>query len=113
MRTLPRYTAEFKADAVASLAKTGRSLPEVARDLGIAITSLRSWYLLAEMAKKKSKKPPLKSASPAVFVEGEAPQDEIKRLERELSSAHKEIEDLKLDRAILKKAAAFFAKESE
>ncbi len=40
-------------------------------------------------------------------------KDQIRALERELAAARKEIEDLKTDRDILKKAAAFFAKESE
>ena len=40
-------------------------------------------------------------------------KDQVRRLERELAAARKEIEDLKTDRAILKKAAAFFAKENE
>ncbi|HEY8079335.1 MAG TPA: hypothetical protein VIF62_34630, partial [Labilithrix sp.] len=43
----------------------------------------------------------------------EAPEEKIDRLEREVTELRKENDSLKLDRAILKKAAAFFAKESE
>ena len=114
MRTRPTYTPEFRADALALLERTDRSLNEVARDLGISCGALRGWYQHAEMAKKKKLKPQLHSAPPAADgVERESTKDQVRRLERELAAARKEIEDLKTDRAILKKAAAFFAKESE
>ncbi len=113
MRTRPTYTPEFKADALELLGRTDRSIPTVARDLGIASTTLRSWYLTAEMAKKKPKKPRTNTESPSDAVERESAKEQVRRLERELTAARKEIEDLKTDRAILKKAAAFFAKESE
>lgn len=113
MRTRPSYTSEFKADAVALLARSDRSLPSVARDIGVSVASLRSWYEAAEMAKKKAKKQPLVLTPGVETNEQESPRDRIKRLERELAAAHREIDDLKMDREILKKAAAFFAKESE
>ena len=113
MRTRPTYTKEFRADALALLERTDRSLNEVARDLGISCGALRSWYQMAEMAKKKSKKPQADAPPTAGGAERESAKEQVRRLERELAAAHKEIEDLKTDRAILKKAAAFFAKESE
>jgi len=88
----------------------------VARDLGVSSTTVRSWYLHAEMAKKRKKpKVPLADASSAVAdaVERESAKEQVRRLERELAVAQKQVEELKLDREILKKAAAFFAKESE
>jgi transposase len=113
MRTRPTYTAEFRADALDLLARTDRSLNMVARDLGISCTALRSWYQTAEMAKKKPKKPPATATPSTDTVERESAKEQIRRLERELAAARREIDDLKTDRAILKKAAAFFAKESE
>lgn len=111
MRTRPTYTAEFRTDALALLDRTDRSINQVARDLGVANTTLRAWYQSAEMAKKKPKKQT--SAAATNGVERESAKEQVRRLERELTAARKEIEDLKTDRAILKKAAAFFAKESE
>lgn len=114
MRIRPTYTAEFRADALELLARTDRSINQVARDLGVANTTLRAWYQSAEMAKKKPKKPHATAAPTATdAAERESAKEQIRRLERELATARKEIEDLKTDRAILKKAAAFFAKESE
>jgi cell division protein FtsB len=43
----------------------------------------------------------------------ETPQQKLARLERENAALRKEVDDLKLDKEILKKAAAFFAKESK
>ena len=117
MRTRPTYTIEFRNDAVALLERTDRSLAEVATDLGVSKFSLRSWYNAARMAKKKTKRTSPQT-KPAVFVQStqaseEAPEAEVERLRRELKEAQKRINELETDRAILKKAAAFFAKESE
>lgn len=111
MRTNPHYTAEFKADAVALLRRTNGTWVEVADRLGCSIYSLRSWYKEAEMGKKKPKKPATR-VSPS-SIEPVSPQDELARLRREIAALRKENDDLKEDREILKKAAAFFVKESE
>jgi transposase len=113
MRVRPTYTDEFKADAVALLARTDRSIPQLAQDIGISERSLRDWYKASVMGKKPKKK----VAGVRVVVakaEQELSADErVKSLERENAALRKENESLKTDRAILKKAAAFFAKESE
>ena len=111
MRTMPRYTAEYKADAVALLRRTDSTFAAVADRLGCSVFSLRSWYNEAEMGKKKPKKP-LTRASPS-SIEPVSPHDELERLRRENIALRKENDDLKTDREILKKAAAFFVKESE
>lgn len=113
MRTMPRYTPEFRADAVRALVESGRSLPVVARSLGVSAASLRNWYHLAEMAKKRKKPPAPPPATNGDASERVTTKEQLRALERELAAARKEIEDLKTDREILKKAAAFFAKESE
>ncbi|MEK0155152.1 transposase [Arthrobacter oryzae] len=41
MSARPTYSDEFKADAVALAASSGRSLPAVAADLGISLTALK------------------------------------------------------------------------
>jgi len=114
MRILPRYTAEFKADALELLERTNRSMPEVARDLGVSVYSLRTWYKNALVAKKKNKRPSKGAPVSATAASaGEPLGNEVEQLRRELKQAHKRIADLEMDRDILKKAAAFFAKESE
>jgi transposase len=105
----PTYTSEFKTDAIALLRTTGRSIPQVAKDLGVSYWSLREWYRRAEMAKKPK---PAVAALPPPPAE-ETMEQRLARLERENGALRKENESLKMDREILKKAAAFFAKESE
>lgn len=110
MRVLPTYTAEFRADAVALMKRSERTPPQVARDLGVSITSLRNWYNAELMAKKK---PPKGTKAAVPSVPPASPEDEVRQLKRELALAGKRIAELEQDREILKKAAAFFAKESE
>ena len=91
-----KFTPEFKAEAV-RLCRTGeRSLNQIAEDLDLSETVLREWVKRADEA-----------AAPAV---GEslttAERDELTRLRRQ-------VKRLEMEREILKKAAAFFAKESE
>jgi len=114
MRTRPFYTDQFKADALDLLERTDRSLPEVAAGLGVSSWTLRTWYNKAQMAKKKPKRP---VRPPAKLVPEDSPgaslEAENLQLRRELKEAQRRIADLEMDRAILKKATAFFAKESE
>ena len=110
MRALPRYTEEFRSDAVAAMVRGKRTPPQLARDLGVSITSLRNWYNARSMAKKK---PPKGGKPAATPVAAASPDDEVRQLKRELALATKRIAELEEDREILKKAAAFFAKESE
>lgn len=110
MRVRPTYTEEFKADAVALMLGSERTAPQVAHDLGICVTSLRNWYKTQSMAKKK---PPKALRAVVPSVPPTSPEDEIRQLKRELALAEKRIGELEQDREILKKAAAFFAKESE
>lgn len=119
MRVLRRYTEEFKTDALAVLKRSDLSLSAVAHNLGVPPWTLRAWYNKAEMAKrKKTAKPKGSSSKIPRFVtpretEEETDPERIARLERELSEVRKENDSLKLDREVLKKAAAFFMKESE
>ena len=105
----PVYTEEFREAALNMLRSDGRSIREVALSLGVSDWTLRAWYKRSEMSRnaKKSK------AAPRPAPEGETPAEKIARLERELAASRKEIDSLRVDREILKKAAAFFAKESE
>jgi transposase len=91
-----KYTEEFKRDAVRMMRSRGtRTIAQVADDLGVAPNLLHRWASKAE-----------RDAVSKRNVEGETLEQEVRRL-------RKEVESLRLDKAILKKAAAFFAKDSE
>jgi transposase len=115
-RRLPRrYDETFRQDALALIYRTNRSLPSLAKDLGVPHTTLHNWYR-SDMAKKgKGGKKPSRgvTASAALRHEVETADEKLARLESENAALRRENDDLKMDRAILKKAAAFFAKESE
>lgn len=84
-----RYDKQFKIDAV-SLVKSGRTVVEVARDLGISIWSLRHWLGRAEQgALSESRK-----------LAAETPE------QRELRRLQLENDYLRRQRDILKKALA-------
>ncbi|AFZ69620.1 IS3 family transposase [Deinococcus peraridilitoris] len=91
------YTAEFKQEAV-RLAETTGNVSGTARDLGISDSVLRKWIKAAQQQGQR--------AFPGQGRQLLTPeQEEIKRLRAEN-------EILRQEREILKKAAAFFAKES-
>jgi transposase len=106
-----RYTDEFRADAVNLVRRGDRGFKQVAEDLGVSVWSLRHWYNQEEMAKKPKKN----TASPArpVAPANETAEQRLARLEKQIAKLERENESLRTDREILKKAAAFFAKESE
>ncbi|MDP3274181.1 MAG: transposase [Deltaproteobacteria bacterium] len=109
MRTRPRkFTAEFRADALALLERNDRSIREVAESLGVHYDTLRYWRKRAAM--KHKKKSPSRLETPE---KAETLEQKLVRLERENSGLKKYAAQLEMDREILKKAAAFFAKESE
>lgn len=95
-----QYTQEFKLEAV-RLATSGEgSLNQVARDLGIRPDMLRQWKRQAEARSWQ--------APPDVFPGNgrlTSQDEEIRRLRREVARLTEE-------REILKRAAAFFARES-
>lgn len=89
-----RFTDEFKAKAVQLVESSGRSVAAVARDLDLTPSSLQKWVKQADIDA------------------GRGPVGALTTEERaELSQLRKENRILKEEREILKKAAAFFAKE--
>lgn len=86
-----RFTAEFKAEAVALVTEQGYSVAAAARAVGVRENNLRRW--------KKN----LEQESRGERLHGEQ-RAELARLRRENR-------ELKLEKEILKKASAFFAKE--
>jgi transposase len=108
-----KFSDPFVQDAVALMDRTDRSFQEVAEGLGISAWTLRRWYNEHVAKTKKPKNKPARREVPAVITEAETEEGKIARLERENAALRKQVENLETDRAILKKAAAFFAKESE
>jgi transposase len=92
-----KHTPEFKREAVRLAREPGMSLPRAATDLGIHVNTLRGWVKKFESGKwVKEPGAEMKSAE----------AKEIERLRRELDR-------VTMERDILKKATAFFAKESK
>lgn len=94
----PVYSVEFKVKAVELLESSDKSQHLVARDLGIGDSTLSKWA--RQYKSGMFHKEPKLTASPLSSSE-----KEIARLQLELKRKQMEIE-------ILKKATAFFAKES-
>ena len=89
------FTKEFKSEAVRLCRVGDRSLPQVAKDLDLTETALREWVKQAEIDV------------------GNGPPGALTTQEREeLARLRREVRRLEMERDILKKAAAFFAKES-
>ena len=105
-----KYTPDFKADALAMMRRGDRSFRQLSEALGVSHWTLRDWYRAEEMARKKGKRP--KQSSHEAAPAAETPEQKLERLERENRRLRKQVDQLEEDRAILKKAAAFFAKES-
>lgn len=90
-RQYKQYSSEFKEEAIALVTEQGYSVPEAAKSLGINPNLLYRWKDKAEE----------KQAGTALSEDERA---ELKRL-------RKENKDLRMEKEILKKASAFFAKE--
>ena len=90
------FTNEFKSEAVRLVLDEGKMVREVARDLDLTPSALRSWVERARADRGRGKPGALSTSE----------RDELARLRRENR-------DLRMEREILKKAAAFFAKESK
>jgi transposase len=110
MKKRKTYTLSFREDAIALVHRSDRSIDGIADGLGVPHSTLRYWYD-ADMRKKAKSRGAVKL--PVGDPGAESPEEKVARLEREVAALQKENDALKLDRAILKKAAAFFAKESE
>ena len=89
------FTKEFKAQAVRIVRESGKPVSTVARELDLTETALRSWVRQAEVDA------------------GRGPAGALTTEERaELGQLRREVRTLRMERDILKKATAFFAKEN-
>ena len=89
-RRYAKHSMEFRDEAVRQVRGSRESLAKIAREMGVNENTLRMWVRDAEPA------PP--------------PANEDER--SELNRLRKEVRQLRMERDILKKAAAFFAKQS-
>ncbi len=89
-----QFTAEFKAEAIQLARSPGQSIARVAKDLGIVEGNLRNWIKQADIDA------------------GKGPHGALSTAEKEeLAALRRENKQLRMEREILRKAAAYFAKE--
>jgi transposase len=88
------FTDEFKAGAVRLVLDQGKTIAQVARDLDLTASALGGWVEQARADRSKGKT--------GLTTEERA----------ELVRLRKQVRVLEMERALLKKAAAFFAKEN-
>jgi len=89
------FTSEYKAEVVDLCRRSGKSIGAIAKDLGLAETAVRRWV------------------QQAAVDAGKGPAGALTTAERdELSALRRRVKTLEMEREILKKATAFFAKES-
>jgi transposase len=89
----PPYSREYRDEAVRLVHDSGRPITEIARDLGINADTLQTWMRRDALEK-----------TPGVLGAEER---------TELAELRRRVRTLEVERDILKKAAAFFARESE
>lgn len=93
-RARRQFTDEFKAGAVRLVLDEGKTVAQVARDLDLTPSALGGWVKQARADRDGGKS--------GLTTEERA----------ELASLRKQVRELRVERDILKKAAAFFAKET-
>jgi len=88
-----RFSDEYKAEVVALVRSSGKSIGEISRDLDLTQTAVREWVKRADVD----------SGTRSGLTTAE--RDELSKLRRQ-------VRVLEEERLILKKAATFFAKET-
>ena len=92
-----RYTKEFREEAVKLVTEEKLSLPEAARRVSLPPSTLANW---------------VKAYKEGRLGEVGKTYRPLTEIEMELARTKKDLADVKMERDILKKAAAYFAKES-
>ena len=94
-RARRKFTAEYKAEVVRLVRDGGKTIGQVSRDLDLTVSAVRQWVKQSAIDTGKGGTGALTTAERA-----------------ELVALRREARQLRMEREILKKAAAFFAKES-
>ena len=89
------YTEEFKAGAVRLVLEEGKTTSQVARDLDLTLSALRTWVEQARANRGKGK--------PGALTNAER---------QELTKLRKQVRELEMERTLLKKWVAYTAKEN-
>ena len=92
------YTKEFKEEAAELVLREGLGLTEAARRLSISMKTLANWVALARHGKPMTT---------------HTPRQPVTELEAEVSRLRRELAEMKQERDLLKKATAYFAKDSK
>jgi transposase len=94
-RTRPPFPPEFRREAVKLMRESDKPLPQLSKDLGVSEQTLRNWRRQAGVDRGRE-------------LEGltSGQLEELRRLRRENCT-------LQMEREVLRKAAVFFARESE
>lgn len=95
-----KYKEDFRRDAVELVRSSGRTIRDVGRELGVNHETLRGWV---NAAKRADEQRAGRSSADGGELSG-AERDELRRLRRKVT-------ELELEKEILRKAAAYFAKE--
>lgn len=104
MKTKRKYTAEYKSEAVRLVLQEKLSLPETARRLQMSDKTLANWVRRAQRGQ------PLDGS---LNVDSSRKATPVSEREMELSKLRAENTRLKMEKEILKKATAFFVRESQ
>lgn len=99
MKRIPngRYTKEFRVEAAKLVTEGGLSVPDAGRRLSLPPSTLMNW---------------IKAYKSGKLGEVGKHQKPLSDVEMELARVRRELAEVKMERDILKKAAAYFAKES-
>jgi transposase len=99
MERIPRaiYTKELREEAVKLVTEGGLSIPEVGRRLSVSPSTIRYW---------------IKASREGKLTEVGKRQRPLTEIEMEFARVKRELAEVRMERDILKKAAAYFAKES-
>ncbi|GAA4264349.1 transposase [Dactylosporangium darangshiense] len=95
-----KYTEEFRRDAVELVRSSGRPINEVARELGLSHETLRNWV--------RRQDPPARPQDAAAGG-GLSAADK----DAEIARLRAEVAELRVEKEILRKAAAYFAREMD
>lgn len=91
-----KYPEEFRRQAAALVLDSGRTIRDVGRELGVNHETLRNW--VAQLRQER---------------DGSRPSDLVADERAELLRLRRQVAQLELEKEILKKAAVFFARETE
>jgi transposase len=89
------FTAEQKAEAVRIVEQSGKSVTQVAREMGLTTSALAKWVNQAKIDKEASPRGALTSSE-----------------RQELNQLRRELKRVEMERDFLKKVATFFAKDN-